>query len=392
MLYDAAGWVSNVRVSPDGRSSPSSSTRSEGDNNGNLKIVDTNGKAAARGARSRTREIAWTPRGDEVWSSGGRARAGHDALGKEPARLARSPNGVIADIARDGRVLLVLNTSPARDRRRAPTGDTAPRNLTVAQLVFSRRHLARTGRHVLFSEQNLRPQAASTCDGSTGLRRSASATGAAVGVLAGRPVWVLDHCRRPAIDSRSCRPARANPKSWRRPASTVSRRPGSPTAGGSSSSGSEPGHGSRLYVQDVSGGALSTRSRPRASVSSSRQSSPDGRSIVARGPDRRRRDLSDRARRAASRPRTRARTTMPLRWTPDGKSIFVYRPSAPPLRVDDRRRRNRAAHALEGAPASGSVAASSSRRPDRHRARRDVLRLLLSSGARRALPRDRAER
>ena len=44
VLYDAAGWVSSVRVSPDGRLVAFIEHPQKGDNNGNLKIIDTNGK------------------------------------------------------------------------------------------------------------------------------------------------------------------------------------------------------------------------------------------------------------------------------------------------------------------------------------------------------------
>ena len=44
VLYDTAGWVSNVRVSPDGRLVAFIDHPQRGDNNGNVKVVDTSGK------------------------------------------------------------------------------------------------------------------------------------------------------------------------------------------------------------------------------------------------------------------------------------------------------------------------------------------------------------
>ncbi len=69
MLYDTAGWASSVRVSPDGRLVAFIDHPQKGDNNGNLKVVDASGKVRLTGPFS-IRGVAWSPRGDEVLSSG----------------------------------------------------------------------------------------------------------------------------------------------------------------------------------------------------------------------------------------------------------------------------------------------------------------------------------
>jgi Tol biopolymer transport system component len=96
--------------------------------------------------------------------------------------------------------------------------------------------------------------------------------------------------------------------------------------------GNEPGHGARLFIQDVAGG------KPRAITPEGvsfvfHAVSPDGKSIVATGTDRRI-DLYP-VEPGEPRPLPGSEPEdIPLRWTPDGSSIFVYRPSAPPLRVE----------------------------------------------------------
>jgi hypothetical protein len=49
VLYDAAGWVSNVRISPDGRPVAFIDHTLRGDNNGNVKVVDASGKVRLTG-------------------------------------------------------------------------------------------------------------------------------------------------------------------------------------------------------------------------------------------------------------------------------------------------------------------------------------------------------
>jgi Tol biopolymer transport system component len=97
-------------------------------------------------------------------------------------------------------------------------------------------------------------------------------------------------------------------------------------------SGNEPGHGSRLYVQDLPDG------KPRAITPEGvnflfRAVSPDGKSIVATGTDRRIAIYPTEPGEPRPVPGLES-GEVPLRWTADGASIFVYRPSAPPLRVE----------------------------------------------------------
>ena len=68
VLYEAPGWVSDVRVSPDGRMVAFIDHPQRGDNNGTVRVVDRDGKARLSGPEA-GRGIAWSPRGDEIWSS-----------------------------------------------------------------------------------------------------------------------------------------------------------------------------------------------------------------------------------------------------------------------------------------------------------------------------------
>ena len=64
VLYDAPGWVSDVRVSPDGRSVAFIDHPLRGDNIGTVKVIDTRAaRCVARPGPFAIRGLAWSPRG-----------------------------------------------------------------------------------------------------------------------------------------------------------------------------------------------------------------------------------------------------------------------------------------------------------------------------------------
>ena len=147
VLYEAASWVSGVRVSPDGRLLAFFDHPQRGNNDGYVKIVDSDGKLRLKGSFGRGRiALAWSPRGDEIWSSGIQATS----IGGKMRAVWTSPSADIQDIARDGRVLLVETTG-----RREIVGfsgpDATPRNLTALNWSFPT-DISAAGDTVLFYE------------------------------------------------------------------------------------------------------------------------------------------------------------------------------------------------------------------------------------------------
>jgi len=326
VLYDTAGWAGNVRVSPDGRLVAFIDHPQKGDNNGTVKVVDTNGKVRLNGPFS-IRGVAWSPRGDEVWSAGREGIVATSLDGK--SRIAwLAPGGGIADIARDGRVLCMLNSSRREMVGLAP-GEKTERNLTWLNWSFPN-DISSDGATVLFNEQNLEPMGLylRKLDGSPAVRLG---EGNAIGFSPdGR--WALS-IKELANGQFTLLPTGAGePKVLSKTGIAISSAIYFPDGKRILISGNEPGHGSRLFVQDIAGG------NPRA-ISPEGVNfifptlSPDGKSVLATGPDRRLATYPIEP--GEPRPLPGQETEdVPLRWTPDGKAVFVYHPSAPPLRVE----------------------------------------------------------
>jgi eukaryotic-like serine/threonine-protein kinase len=327
VLYDAPGWVSDVRVSPDGRLVAFIDHPLRGDNIGNVKVVDTDGKVRFTGPFAIS-GLAWSPRGDEVWSSG-RDSISATSLSGKTRTVWSVPAGFLRDVARDGRVLCAVNSS-RREIVGFSAADKVERNLTWLNWSFPK-GISPDGKTVLFEEQNIQPPGVylRKLDASPAVRIG---DGAAWGFSPdGR--WVLNFRQ----DGESSRivllptgpgEPRPLPKANIRPQAAT----WFPDGRRILFSGNEPGHGSRLFVQDIPDG----KPRPitpegvgiRFDVVS-----PDGKWVVTTGTDRRIALYPI----EPGEPRVvpgMEPDDIPLRWTTDGGSIFVYRPSAPPLRIE----------------------------------------------------------
>jgi Tol biopolymer transport system component/predicted Ser/Thr protein kinase len=325
VLYDAAGWVNHIRVSPDGRLVAFIDHPQRGDNNGNLKVVDVSGKVRLKGPFA-IRGVAWSPRGDEVWSSGRGVWA--TSLSGKSRLVWNSPGGFIQDIGRDGRVLCSVQSS-RREIVGFLAGDKGERNLTWLNWSFPI-DITSDGRTVLFAEQNIQPVGIylRKLDGSAAVRLGEGDT---YGFSPdGR--WALS-IRQAETGQFTLLPTGAGePKLLGKSDINCQAATWFPDGRRILISGNEPGHGSRLFVQDIPDG------RPRAITPEEvsflfRAVAPDGKSLVATGPDRRVAIYPVEPGEPRAVPGMEP-NDIPLRWTADGSSLFVYRPSAPPGRVE----------------------------------------------------------
>jgi Tol biopolymer transport system component/predicted Ser/Thr protein kinase len=326
-LYDAPGWLSDVRVSPDGRLVAFIDHPLRGDNNGNVKVVDTDGKVRMTGPFAIS-GVAWSPRGDEVWSSG-RDSISATSLSGTSRALWNVPAGFLRDAARDGRVLVGMKSS-RREIVGFSASDRVERNLTWLNWSFPK-GISADGKTVLFEEQNTEPQGVY-------LRKLAGSPAVRIGEggawgFSPDGLWALTVRREGQGSLITLLPTGAGePRPLPKTDIVVGAATWFPDGRRILFSGNEPGHGSRLFVQDISG----VKPRPitpegvgiRFDVVS-----PDGKWIVATSTDRRIALYPTEPGEPRVVPGTEP-DDIPLRWTSDGASIFVYRPSAPPLRIE----------------------------------------------------------
>ena len=326
VLYEAPGWVNTVRVSPDGRFVAFVDHPRAADNDGFLKVVDTSGKVRVKGPFTCC-GVAWSRRGDEVWSAGYQLNA-TSLSGK--ARVVRSLAGFawLYDIARDGRVLLA-GVSPRREIVGASSGQPFERNLTWLNYSFPV-DIARDGSAVLFDEENIEPNAVylRKLDGSPAVRLGEGSAFA----LSPDGAWALT-VNYPANDQLALLPTGiGEPRTL--PKTTLHYQWGDWFADGRRILlvANEPGRGSRLFVQELPDG----KPKPITSEGVSglfHGTSPDGRFVAARGADRRVALYPV----AGGEPRPipgLEPDDQALRWTPDGRSLYVWRASAPPSHID----------------------------------------------------------
>ncbi|HEV1993848.1 MAG TPA: protein kinase, partial [Candidatus Acidoferrum sp.] len=157
VLYETGGWVSDVRVSPDGNRVAFIDHPIGWDSLGSIAMVDRAGKKTTlSGVFSSALGLAWHPSGKEIWFTASQIHISSNLYaaslsGRQRLIWAGAGSLVLRDISRDGRVLFV------RENRRRGIGGLFPGHTTETDLSWQDwslpTYLSPDGKWIYFAEE-----------------------------------------------------------------------------------------------------------------------------------------------------------------------------------------------------------------------------------------------
>jgi Tol biopolymer transport system component len=290
-VYETSGWVSHLRVSPDGQLVAFDDHPTPGDDGGSAAVVDRSGKKRALSQWFASAQgLAWSPDG-RVWftateAGGNRALYVADRSGKASLRVGVPGALTLQDISREGRMLVTRDTLRSEMVGLAP-GESKERDLTWLDWTLGGA-ISADGRTILFSETGEGGGAGY----SVYIRKTDGSPAARLGEGAAQDLsldgeWALA-IQNPSSNPRLVAyPTRAGEtKVFQTEGLRVFGAGWLPDGKGVLFTAVEPSHGSRLFAQDVGGGkprALTPEGYRGAGITS-----PDGKWTLVTGPDRKR--------------------------------------------------------------------------------------------------------
>lgn len=337
VLYETPGWISHLRVSPRGDEVAYIDHPARGDDGGSVALVDRAGKRRNLSESFETAQgLAWAPGGDEVWftaaKTGGNRALHAVTLGGRQRLLARVP-GVLTldDISSTGRVLVTRDTNRYEVLGRS-AGEQKERDLSWLDWSLPG-DIAADGKTFLFSEAGEGGGAGYSVyvrktDGSPAVRLGEGSAQA----LSPDGKWALAIMRVSSEPQIVLYPTGAG-ETKPLPRQGLATQAVYWLPGGKQIllTASESGHGSRLYLWDLSGGKPRAIS-PEGYRSFRRAVSPDGKRVAALGPDQRPYLYPLAGGEPSPIPGLTSEDT-PLSWSADSRLLYVYRRRELPAKV-----------------------------------------------------------
>ncbi len=343
VLYETTGLIFMPRISPKG-DQIAFFERPLGPGGWSLGVVDL-----AQKKRILFREwysawgLAWSPAGEEIWCTGaekGLAGALYALSLSGQQRLVERVPATLAlrDISREGRVLLISQNFRGATMGLAP-GETRERDLSWLDGSLAA-DLSADGKTLLFAELGAGVRVGSEVylrktDGSPAVRLG---EGMPVALAPdGKWALVIQQGPRPQLvllptgagESKTLRNETIQEYSW---ASWF------PDGERILFAGSQTGHGSRLYVQDLAGGKPVAITPEGAGIQAglfrggSVSISADGRLVAALGPEQKVALYQVEGGAPRQIPGAAA-GEFPIRWTADGRALYLSRPQERPAKI-----------------------------------------------------------
>jgi Tol biopolymer transport system component/predicted Ser/Thr protein kinase len=342
VLYQAEGWLSHPRFSPEGDAIAFAEHPAKADDAGHVSLVDLRGRKRDLTGHypGGVQGIAWTPAGDEIWYTAVESGTNFElrAVSRRggPSRVVLRVPGrlTLQDISRDGRVLVTRDTM--RPSLMVWTADSG-RERDLAWLDLSDvRDLSPDGTRVLFTEggEGARTEGAylRKTDGSPAVRIG---NGYAFGLSPdGR--WALSVVSKPPAQLFLLPTGAGEPRVL--PRGKIFVYAGFQATWFADSrrfvlTGREQGRQQQLYIQDIQGGEPRAISGEALVLGSSRGLSPDQQYVAAIDNDRKTRIVPVEGGSSRPAPGTEP-DEMPAGWSADGRSLYIYSPvTGAPTRV-----------------------------------------------------------
>jgi Tol biopolymer transport system component len=338
VLYETAGHVSYARLSPKGDRIAFLDHGFPLDDAGTVAVIDLAGKKTKlTGQWASEHGLAWAPSGNEVWFTATEAGANRSLyavdLSGQLRVVTRVPGGLkLHDIAKSGKVLLTRE-SPRVGILGTLQGDTRERDMSFLDYSFAA-DMSADGKLLLFDEEG----EAGGANYTVYLRKSDHSPVVRLGegnalALAPDGKWAVSILPLPNSPIRLLPTGTGEPRELALPGLSAEQAAAFVDAKRILFAASEPGHGLRLYVQEIEGGkprpvtpeGIST-ALPGFAVSS------DGKSIAAIGPEQKGAIFPVDG--GATRPIPGLLPgEFPLRFSPDGRSIYVWKRGDLPARI-----------------------------------------------------------